>query len=112
MKNILSEHDVKGAIPSREEIEELNDREEVLREEYEEEMNKRKLRDGSFKIKASVISAVEYIKRDLDGLQTSSISYKDILTWIDRHGEKHGISHVEAETVADLLAHKYKIDVK
>jgi len=109
--NILSEHDIKGAIPSREEIEELNDREETLREEYEKEMDERNLRDGSLKIKASIISAVEYLKRDLDGLQTTKMGYKEILEWIDRHGNKHGVSRVDAETVADLLSHKYNIQV-
>lgn len=107
--NILSEHDVKGAIPSHEEMEELIDREETMKEEYDEEMRKRK---ESFKIKASVISAVEDLKRDLDGLQTTVISYTDILKWIDSSGGKHGISRADAETIADLLAHKYKITVR
>ncbi len=66
----------------------------------------------SFKIKASVISAVENLKRDLDGLQTTVISYTDILKWIESNGGKHGVSRGDTETVADLLTHKYKITVR
>jgi len=113
---------LKGAIPSRKEIEELIDREKALEEEQKKEKEtswrERYFRDYSKKeskqkIKASIISAVEEIKWDLDKLQTNSIGFDDILKWIDRVGHfNHHISRSDAEAVSNLLIHKYRIQIK
>jgi len=112
----------KGAIPSREEIEELIEREKILEEEHrkEKEMSWRERyyrdynkKESKQKIKASIISAVEEIKRDLDKLQTNAIGFEDILKWIDRVGHfNHHISRGDGEAIADLLIRKYRIQVK
>ncbi len=110
----------KGAIPSREEIEELIEREKILEEEHKKEMSWRERyyrdynkKESKQKIKASIISAVEEIKWDLDKLQTNVIGFEDILKWIDRVGHfNHHISRGDGEAIADLLIHKYRIQVK
>ena len=112
----------KEAIPSRKEMEELIDREKTLEEEQKKEKEKswreRYFRDYSKKeskqkIKASIISAVEELKRYLDKLQTNSIGFDDILKWINRVGHfNHHISRADAEAVSNLLIHKYRIQIK
>jgi len=112
----------KGAIPSRKEIEELIEREKALEEEHkkDKEMSWRERyyrdyskKESNQKIKASIISAVEEIKRDLDELQTNTISFKDILNWIDRTGNfSHHVSRGDGEQIADLLIHNYRVQVK
>jgi len=113
---------LKSSIPSRKEIEELVDREKTLEEERKKEKEtswrERYFRDYSKKeskqkIKASIISAVEEIKWDLDKLQTNSIGFDDILKWIDRVGHfNHHISRADAEDVSNLLIQKYRIQIK
>ena len=57
-------------------------------------------------VKASLVSAVETLKKDMDALQTNIISFKDILWWCEQHGSDHSISRYDAEAVADMLEGK------
>jgi len=58
------------------------------------------------KIKASVVSATEKLKKDLDLLETNVIGFNDIQVWCDKHGSMHYITRNDAERIADLLTNQ------
>ena len=63
-------------------------------------------RSSKRKVRASVQSAVDELKADMDKLETDIINFADIMWWLEKGGKMHGVEEWEYEDVAKGLESK------